>query len=61
MSDENPSDLEAAVFDFLSRKYMQREDARQRSMGLVYMTAETHDLARELARFIERHQRGESR
>jgi hypothetical protein len=40
------------IFAFLTRKYTQRADARQRGMGLVYMEAETHDLARELERFV---------
>jgi len=45
--------LEAQLFAFLCRKYIQRADARQEAMGLQYTTAETHDLAKELARFIE--------
>lgn len=47
------TNLEAELFVFLSRKYVQQSSARQREMNLKYMTAETHDLARELARFIE--------
>ena len=43
---------EKAIFEFLCRKYVQRADDRQRSMGLQYMEAETHDLAQELAAFI---------
>ena len=44
--------LEALLFGFLERKYVQRADARQKEMGLQYTTAETHDLARELAKFL---------
>jgi hypothetical protein len=43
----------SGVFQFLSRKYVQRADERQRSMGLQYMEAETHDLAAEIARLIQ--------
>lgn len=39
-----------AVFEFLCRKYVQRQDARQKSMGLHYTEAETHDLANALVR-----------
>jgi hypothetical protein len=48
-------ELEAELFAFLRRKYVQRADARQKAMGLVYTEAETHDLAREIARFISNH------
>ena len=48
------TDLESAIFEFLCRKYVQRADDRQRAMGLQYTEAETHDLASEMARFIER-------
>lgn len=44
--------LEARLFLFLTRRYVQRADARQEAMGLQYMTAETHGLAADLARFI---------
>lgn len=44
--------LEDELFQFLTRKYVQRSDARQRAMGLIYTTAETHDLSKEVARFI---------
>jgi hypothetical protein len=47
------TDFETAIFEFLTRKYVQQADERQRDMGLQYMTAETHDLASELARFVE--------
>lgn len=46
------TDLELDLFNFLCRKYVQRADARQKAMGLQYTEAETHDLAREIARFI---------
>jgi hypothetical protein len=45
-------DLEERIFAFLSRKYTQAADRRQREMGLQYTTAETHDLAKEMARFF---------
>lgn len=37
---------------FLRRKYVTRADKRQRAMGLSYVTAETKDLAKEIAKFI---------
>ena len=42
------------IFDFLNRKYVQRADGRQKEMGLQYMTAETHDLAKEIGRWVAR-------
>lgn len=45
------TDLERAMFEFLSRKYTQTADARQRDLGLQYTQAETHDLAHEMAEF----------
>ena len=47
------------LFSFLNRKYVQRADDRQRAMGLQYMEAETHDLARELAALRALSQAGE--
>ena len=44
--------LENQIFEWLLRKYVQRADTRQRSLGLVYMEAETHDLAKEIARCV---------
>lgn len=44
--------LEILLFHFYERKYIQRSDARQQMMGLQYTEAETHDLAKETARFI---------
>jgi hypothetical protein len=32
-------------FQFLCKKYVQRADDRQKTLGLQYTTAETHDLA----------------
>lgn len=46
--------LEAELFAFFQKKYVQSADDRQRSMGLTYTEAETHDLAKEVAEFIER-------
>lgn len=52
---ENTTDesAEKALFDFLCRKWIPRSDERQKSMGLQYTLAETHDLAKELSRFFE--------
>lgn len=36
---------------FVDCTYVQQADARQKSMGLAYVTAERTDLAREIARF----------
>lgn len=41
------------LFAFLCQKYVQQADERQKQMGLTYTTAETHDLASEIAKFIE--------
>ncbi|MHC2291841.1 hypothetical protein [Bradyrhizobium barranii] len=41
---------------FVDRTYVQQADARQKSMGLAYVTAERTDLAREIAAFTERAQ-----
>jgi hypothetical protein len=46
------SPLAEDVFDFLCERYVQRADERQKIMGLQYTTAETHDLAEQLAKFI---------
>jgi hypothetical protein len=46
------TDLEAELFVFFNRKYVQSSNERQRAMHLQYMEAETHDLAKEVARFI---------
>lgn len=45
-----PTEREEAIFAQLCAKYVQRADARQQSMGLQYTQAETHDLARFIAR-----------
>lgn len=50
----NDTTLEADLFAFLSRKYVQRQDDRQKAMGLIYTTAETHDLAHEVVAFLAR-------
>ena len=44
--------LEISIFDWLCRKYVQRADARQKSLGLQYTEAETHDLAEEIAKNV---------
>jgi len=46
------ADLETKLFEFLVVKYVQRADARQLALGLQYTEAETHDLAKTLARFL---------
>jgi hypothetical protein len=40
------------IFTFLDEVYVQSADARQKDMGLQYMTAETHDLAKIMTRFL---------
>jgi hypothetical protein len=50
----DPSDIEAEVFAFLCQKYVQRADARQKSMGLQYTEAETHGLAADMAKLFVR-------
>ena len=45
--------VEEKIYDYLCRKYVQKGDIRQRADGLSYMKAETHDLAREIASWIE--------
>ena len=54
MSETRERELVETVFDFLCRKYVQRADERQKSMGLQYTEAETHDLARQIATLLER-------
>ena len=46
------TDDERVIFGWLTRRYVQHADERQKAMGLVYMTAETHDLAYQLARLL---------
>jgi hypothetical protein len=46
-------EIDKEVFKFLTQKYVQSADSRQKSMGLQYMTAETHDLSWQLAIFIK--------
>lgn len=38
------------VFNWLCTRYVQAVDGRQKSMGLQYMTAETHDLAESIVK-----------
>lgn len=45
--------IEADLFEFLTRVYVQHSDERQALMGLQYTTAETHDLAKQISRFVE--------
>jgi hypothetical protein len=49
---ERQKELEEVLFHWLSRKYVQYADERQKAMGLIYMEAETHNLAKELKNFI---------
>lgn len=44
------------MFEFLCRKYVQRADDRQKRMGLQYTTAETHDLAEEVVKYLKTYQ-----
>lgn len=44
--------IKDGIFEFLCRKYVQRADYRQKKLGLQYTSAETHDLAEELAKWI---------
>lgn len=44
--------LAEELFYFLTYKYVQRADERQKAMGLQYTEAETHDLAETIAGFI---------
>lgn len=46
------ADLKEKIFRLLDRKYVQRADTRQKSMGLQYMEAETHDLAELIATMV---------
>ncbi len=52
--------IEADLFAFLQRKYSQSQDERQKAMDLTYTTAETHDLASEVARFLEQREAAEA-
>jgi hypothetical protein len=47
------TDMESEIYVFLCRKYVQQSSERQREMGLQYMTTETHDLAKEITRFVK--------
>ena len=49
---ETSGPLEDEIFAFLTRKYVQRADDRHKEMGLQYTSAETHDLAREIAKLL---------
>jgi len=55
MSDEQlRAELIARAQEFVDKKYTARADARQKEMGLAYITAERQDLAKEIANFIMR-------
>jgi hypothetical protein len=47
-----PEQVEKAIFNLLCQKYVQRADDRQKSMGLQYTEAETHDLAHTIYRSL---------
>jgi hypothetical protein len=53
-ADEAVTISEQVVFAWLVGTYVQRADDRQKSMGLQYTEAETHDLAKEIVKFIGR-------
>lgn len=50
---QSQNGLLALAQAFVDRTYVQQADARQKSMGLAYVTAERTDLAREIAAFTE--------
>lgn len=52
MTTDTAPSARVAIFDWLQRKYVQRQDDRQKALGLVYMEAETHDLAEEIERQV---------
>lgn len=43
---------EADLLEFLSQRYVLRAEDRQAAMGLSYLSAEVHELANSLARFL---------
>lgn len=51
---QHASEREERIFGLLSRVYVQEADERQKRMGLTYTTAETHELARTIAGWIDR-------
>ena len=53
---QSQNGLLALAQAFVDRTYVQQADARQKSRGLAYVTAERTDLAREIAAFTERAQ-----
>jgi hypothetical protein len=53
---QSQNGLLALAQAFVDRTYVQQADARQKSMGLAYVSAERTDLAREIAAFTERAQ-----
>lgn len=53
VSEEPAVSLEDEIFGMLTRIYVQQADNRHKAKGLQYMTAETHDLAKTMARFFE--------
>ena len=53
MSDEQlKAELTAKVQTFIDKKYVAISDARQKEMGLSYITAERQDLAKEITNFV---------
>lgn len=50
--EELKAELTARAQKFFDKKYVARSDARQKEMGLAYITAERQDLAKEIANFI---------
>lgn len=51
--DISDEELAYVIFTFFENKYVQRADDRQKSMGLQYTNAETHDLSRETAKLFK--------
>lgn len=46
------AELIARAQEFVDEKYTASADARQKQMGLAYVTAERQDLAKEIVNFI---------
>lgn len=44
---------EQVIYTWLVNNYVQESNERQRAMGLHYTTAETHELARNLAKYLK--------
>lgn len=45
-------EITGKLFNFINKTYTQEQDARQKMLGLQYTTAETHDLAATISKFL---------